>query len=152
MDGMRDFMRPEVVWTAVGVVLLISEFVVPGFVISFFGLGALVVGLVCWLHPLSFNGQLVLFLASSILLLVTLRKSVKRVFLGTTSDIDGEGQSRDLVGKRAAVVRAIGPATRGKVELHGTEWEAESEEVIEAGEVVEVVGQANIIFRVRKVK
>ncbi len=149
MDGLQRFLQPEFVWLAVGVILLISEFIMPGFVIFFFGLGACLVGAACWLWDLSLNRQLLMFLVSSLFLLVALRSWIKNVFLGHVSQTNGEEDRRkEFIGKRAVVVKAIRPAFTGKVELHGTEWDAQSPEAIPEGTVVKVVGLENLTLNV----
>ena len=45
VDWIKDFMKPEIIWVLVGLLLLLMEFAVPGLIIFFFGLGAWVVGL-----------------------------------------------------------------------------------------------------------
>ena len=47
MDFIKDFLKPEVIWCLVGLVLLLLEFILPGLIIFFFGLGAWVVAAVC---------------------------------------------------------------------------------------------------------
>jgi len=47
------------------------------------------------------------------------------------------------------VKEKIVPKLGGKVEFHGTDWEARSDEEITEGTVVEIVGKDNITLRVK---
>ena len=83
---LNEFSNPVFVWCLAGIILFVIEFIVPGFVVFFFGLGALIVGLLCYLIPaLSVNSQLIIFVISSIATLVLLRKWFKSIFSGIFS-------------------------------------------------------------------
>jgi membrane protein implicated in regulation of membrane protease activity len=69
MDWLNDFLKPELIWFAVGLVLLVAEFIVPGLIIAFFAVGAWIVAGVCLATPISLNAQLGLFIISSVILL-----------------------------------------------------------------------------------
>ena len=45
----------------------------------------------------------------------------------------------------------IVPKLGGKVEFHGTNWEAQAEQEIAEGAVVEIVGKDNITLKVRAI-
>ena len=81
--GTFMFDSPELSWFVLGLVLILSEFIVPGFVIIFFGLGAWITAL-CTLIGLSptISIQLAIFLASTVLTLVLFRKKGQRYFMG----------------------------------------------------------------------
>ncbi|MCP4148860.1 MAG: hypothetical protein GY757_14030, partial [bacterium] len=40
---------PEAIWAILGVVLVFIEFIIPGLVIVFFGVGALITALTTWI-------------------------------------------------------------------------------------------------------
>ncbi|MBN1779678.1 NfeD family protein [bacterium] len=152
MDTIQSFFTPEVLWIIAGIVLLIMEFATPGLVIFFFGMGAVVVGVVCLIFEPSFTLQLFIFLASSLIFLFSLRKWLKQVFLGRKSDSESELMDTldNFLGEKAMVVEKITPAVAGRVELHGTEWKAESDEEIKKGMPVEVIGKKNLVLKVKK--
>ena len=54
METLKEFLKPELIWFLVGIVLLVMEFVSPGLIIAFFGLGACVVAVVCLFTDISF--------------------------------------------------------------------------------------------------
>lgn len=128
----------SVVWAIVGVLFVLSEFVVPGFVVFFFGVGGLLNALLVALIP-GLSGripvQLLIWAASSGLALAFLRRIFSRAFRGTLLDSDSR-----FVGETAEVAETIGPEAPGRVRFEGTTWTAVSyDETIEPGEKVSVI-------------
>lgn len=155
MEQLKEFLRPELIWFLIGLVLLIMEFALPGLIIFFFGVGAWMVAIVCLISSYvygSINAQLIIFIVTSILSLLILRKWVKGVFLGHSgAKQDLREDLKEFVGERAVVVEAITPKTGGKVEFHGTNWEANADEDIAVGAVVEIIDKDNITLKVKAV-
>jgi membrane protein implicated in regulation of membrane protease activity len=153
MEQLKEFLRPELVWFLIGLVLLVMEFALPGLIIFFFGVGAWITAIVCLLSTYvdnSINAQLIIFIVSSVLSLLILRKWVKGVFLGHSgAQQDLREDLKEFIGERAIVVEAITPKAGGKVEFHGTNWEARADSDIAAGAVVEIVGKDNITLKVK---
>lgn len=149
---MLDNASAELLWFLVGLVLLVSELALPGFVIIFFGFGAWITALLVGFGLLpSFNAQLLVFLISSVLCLVVFRRKGKRLFEGKVSRIlNPESSMDDVRGQRAVVLQAITPgAAGGRVEFHGTLWSAESDVAIPAGQMVEITRQDNLTLYVK---
>jgi inner membrane protein len=149
---MLGTLNPALVWFLVGFVLLLAELVLPGFVVIFFGIGAWMTALLLLIGVLkSFNSQLLVFIITSIVSLIIFRKKGKRIFEGKTSGKLAPNQSvDDIKGEKALVVEAVLPGKLGgKVEFHGTLWEAEADEPIERGSVVEIVGRVNLTVKVK---
>ena len=124
-----------VFWLSLGLILAVSEFVVPGFVIIFFGAGAIVTGVL----KLLWSG-----LPDSLALLVFTLSSLGALLLFRTTWVGGkvirDGNTKDegdvdesCVGRKVSVVEAIAPGKAGKVELNGANWTAESDESLETG-------------------
>ena len=152
MEWLREFLKPELIWFLVGLLLLISEFMIPGLIVFFFGVGAWITAVVCLLTDLTINMQLGLFIVSSILSLALLRSWVKGIFMGhVTGKQDLRQDLSEFIGERAVVTQKITPKLAGKVELHGTNWVAEADVEIPEGTVVEVVAKRNITFKVKTV-
>jgi membrane protein implicated in regulation of membrane protease activity len=152
MDSLKDWLKPELIWFIIGLVLLLLEFVVPGLIIFFFGVGAFVVALLCIFLDISVNLQLLLFLVSSIVLLVVLRRELSKTFMGHVGfSQDTSENMDDFTGGRAKVIRVIRPNMPGRVEFHGSQWDAESDEEIPEGAQVEVMGKSNITLKVRTI-
>lgn len=151
METLQEYLKPELIWFLIGLLLLLAEFAIPGLVIFFFGVGAWVVALLCAMMDIGINTQLIIFIVSSILSLLLLRKWLKGIFHGHSSDQQELTQDlAEFLGERAAVTIEITPPQPGKVELHGTDWNAIAEEAIPAGTRVEIIGKDNLTLRVKK--
>jgi len=136
-------------WFLIGLVLALVEMAMPGFVVIFFGIGAWAVTLLILFGILpSFNGQMLVFLIVSVASLILFRKKGKKIFEGKVA---GKDQAVDeITGERAVVMEDIYPnQLGGKVELHGTLWEANADTVIEKGRMVEIIERNNLTLRVR---
>ena len=147
---MEDFFRPEIIWCCLGILMLMAEFMCPGFVILFFGIGALAVALICLFVPISINAQIIIFLIVSLITLFSLRKWVKNVFKGLTADKDKMQKNIDsYVGETAKVVEDIKTNSAGRIEFHGTMWNAISSTDIPKGTTVVIEEQNNLTFKVK---
>jgi len=152
MDTIKEFLKPELIWFLIGLLLLIMEFALPGLIIFFFGVGAWIVALICLITDIGINTQLIIFIVCSILSLVVLRKWLKGIFLGHTGSKQNlKHNLEEFVGQRAVVKEKIVPKLGGKVEFHGTNWEAHADEEIAEGTVVEILGKDNITLKVKSV-
>ncbi len=150
MDTIKDFLRPEIIWFLIGLALLIMEFALPGLIIAFFGVGAWIVALVCLITDIGINTQLIIFIISSVLSLICLRKWLKGIFLGHAVSKQNPAENlEEFIGQKAVVKEKITPKAGGKVELHGTNWVAESDEEIAEGAMVEIIGKDNITLKVK---
>lgn len=150
METIEEFLKPEIIWFLVGVVLLIMEFTVPGLIIFFFGVGACIVSGVCFLTDISLNAQLIIFIVSSVVLLLCLRKWLKAIFIGHVKAKQNMREDlSDFAGQRAVVISKITPKLGGKVEFHGTNWDADADEEIAAGVAVEITGKENLTLKVK---
>ncbi len=149
MDTLNEWLTPPIIWFAVGVLLLLLEFASPGVIILFFGVGAWLVAVLCLFMDISINLQLSIFILSSLLLLISLRKWFKTLFQGRLeSKGGGEEVLHEFVGKKAIVIEEI-TATGGKIEFRGSHWNAEAGTVIPQGTAVEIISQNNITLIVK---
>ena len=153
MASFRElFLRPELIWFLVGLLLLFIEMAIPGFIIGFFALGAWIVAAVSLFKPLTLNQELALFTATSILLLVLARSWLKNLFTGfVTSRQDTDADLDDFVGQRAVVLKKITVKLPGKVEFRGVPWLAAADQEIGEGAVVEIVAKDNLTLKVKVV-
>lgn len=137
-------------WAIFGLILLVLEAMVPGIFLLFFGLGALAVALLLVLFPgLGPGAQWLLFAAFSVGSLLCLRRQLARMFTGKRSAI-ADGLTDDFEGQSAAVTGAIRPGQPGKVEMHGANWEASSDEELAVGTAVAVVGRSGLTLKVKR--
>jgi membrane protein implicated in regulation of membrane protease activity len=137
----------SVIWALIGLVLIVSEFVVPGFVIFFFGAGALLNALLVALVPgIAGNiiAQILIWLGFSSVTLFGLRRYFAKWFRGRTFD---EEDRAEYIGKEAKVTETIGPDKPGRIRFNGTTWVAESySESFSPGQRVEIIKREGTRF------
>lgn len=137
-------------WLFAGIVLLVLEVMTPGLVFIFFGLAAAVMAAIVALWPaLPGVWQTVLFALLSVVFVVVLRRTFKRVFTGIKSK--GSSLGDDFVGHRAVVTTALDGTMPGRVLFNGTSWSAMSDHSIAVGEAVEIIAKDNLTLTVRRI-
>jgi membrane protein implicated in regulation of membrane protease activity len=148
--GMID---PALYWLIIGVMLFFLELAMPGFILFFFALGALVTALVAWLSPISLVWQLGLFIAASLVSLLSLRNIIQKKLIAPASDAGDEDEDVLLAvsGENGVVSMTIAPPAEGRIKYAGTSWRAMADEKIEEGEIVTIVRQKGLIIHVEKV-
>jgi len=112
-------------WLVLGIVFIISELFIPGFTIFFFGCGAILTGIAGLIIPSvseSYLIQLIIWLTSSIISLIFLRKKFSNTFSGKIH----KNQTENFIGKKAVVIDEIGEVSAGRISIRGTTWKAES--------------------------
>ncbi|MBN1533473.1 MAG: NfeD family protein [Spirochaetes bacterium] len=140
-------------WLIAGLLLMGLEVIVPGFVLFWFGAGALLTALLAFLTLLtSVFSQALFFSISSLAFLTTWHFYLRRFFKSRVVD---ETRDPTLFNKRGRVTRRIEPNRSGEVELydnfHGIKiWSAESSQVLEEGEEVMAVEANGIKLVVRR--
>jgi len=146
---MDEFMNISVLWFIVGFVFFLLEFVVPGFILFFFGIAAWLVAFLTLFMDISINTQLIIFLISALLAVVLLRKWA-RAKLG----VYGEGPrilEDEYIGKIALAETDISPENNGKVEFKGASWDAKSNDHIAAGQKVQIIETRSILLIVKQI-
>lgn len=140
------------IWIYAGLFLVLLELVVPGFILCFFGFGAMTVGALRLVLGEAFTPAwcLAAFSALSILYIVVLRRALKSVFVGKKED-RAHGLPNEFVGRSGTVVEDIRPPCAGRVLLGDAEWTAVSEEPLSKGARVTVVSQQNLTLKVKEV-
>lgn len=142
----------SLIWFIIGIFFLLSEIIMPGFIIFFFGIGGLVTASLVYLFNISsIFVQLGIFIGSSVFSLIFLRNTFTKLFKGNVSGQKGLGE--EFIGKRAIVIHEIKPnSLSGKIEFNGTNWEADSEYFIEKDAVVEITGRKDLKLIVKPVE
>ena len=135
--------RPELFWFILGLVLLLLELVVPGFVIIFFGVGAWITSLVCIIFNPGINLQAAIFAVTSVIVLLVFRRMIQNKFIYNKDD-KSESIEDEFTGREAVAIDDFGPDKTGKVEFKGTTWNAESESVIKSGQRVIIIEKVNV--------
>lgn len=128
-------------WLVLGLILVVLEIFLPSFVVLWFGLGALVVGLCQWLFPaLPFATQLLIWLLASTAMAVVWF----RYFKPRMVDRTGAGIAREaLIGEVGQVIRSPLEDGRGLVRfsvplLGSDEWEFICTEPVAPGDRVAI--------------
>lgn len=125
---------PWWIWLLLGFFLALLELLTPtGFFLLFFGIAAMVVGLIAALYPsCPFWLEWVLFGAISVVAVVLFRRPVREKFRVAIPHTEVD----TLAGETAVATQDIAAGAVGKVELRGSTWSArnESENPIQAGQ------------------
>ncbi|MCW1884716.1 NfeD family protein [Luteolibacter flavescens] len=141
---------PEIVWLIAGVLLILAEFFAPGVVMVFFGAGAIATSVTTWLGLTpGLGSQAATFAITSLLLLFTLRRFVKKWFVGHSANGGGMADD-DFTGREARVIAHLpGRGEDGLIEIKGSNWKARSEAPVATGETVIIERREGLTFHVR---
>ena len=131
---MEILSNPALIWFLIGLALLLLELVLPGLVVLFFGIGAWVTALTCAFFDIDLNFQILIFLVTSLLGLVLLRKYLKNRFFNRKND-EIEDALEEFIGHTAKVVSDFEDG-EGRVEIKGTQWKAVCDEPLKMGQTV----------------
>jgi membrane protein implicated in regulation of membrane protease activity len=142
---------PELIWFIVGLALILSEFMMPGIILVFFGLGAWLTALTSWLGLTpGWGSQLITFAVSSVVLLVLLRRRFRsRLFGYVRNDQDPELNLDDFAGQEVTVLADIPAGGIGHVEYKGASWQARSERALAGGTTAVITRADGITLVVR---
>jgi len=138
-------------WIVGGIVLVLAELVIPSFFIVWFGLGALLTGLLTLAFDLSVTAQLATWTLASLAMVGLWFRVFKQSFVKTRiGTADGE-----VIGEIGLLVGAVAPFERGKVRfqrpvLGSEEWVCLADTAIAAGERVKVVAVEGSFLKVGK--
>jgi len=140
-------------WLGSGIFLMAIEFLVPGLVMVFVGLGSLTV--VFGMHFGYIDGilqQFITFFISSIIYLLTLRFLVFR-FVPSVTRKENIDEDEEVMGSIVEIVADINSGEFGRVEHSGSSWQAraEGDQTILKGEQVKIIGRDNITWIVQKI-
>ena len=143
-------MSAAMIWLTVGCALMLAEFIVPGFIVFFFGAGAVLTAAALLVTPMGLAGQFTVFLASSVVLLFVLRHLLPRIFSGKKKASSLPDDEEEFTGETASVMEEIAPGRPGKILFHGSAWTAESAEACFPGDSVRIVRRSNLTYFVEK--
>jgi len=153
MPDQKTIFNPTLLWFLAGLALIFLEFMVPGVILVFFGIGAWAAAVTTHFGlTASFQFQLLVFAVTSILLLVVLRKWIKGKFYGHVGDVQDQTKNIDeFTGQNVVVLQDVIPNKMdGAVEFKGARWGAVSDEHIKKGEMAIITGVDGIILNVGK--
>jgi membrane protein implicated in regulation of membrane protease activity len=142
-----------ILWTILGVILIIAEIFTPGFVLLWFGIGALVAAFAGLVGVDSLTVQFLIFIIVSVALTAASRTIFVNYFSREKTGADLKTGVDALPGKIGTVVSSSrGALNEGAVKVYGSTWTAypaEGEEPLEAGDrvAVERIQGASIYVR-----
>jgi membrane protein implicated in regulation of membrane protease activity len=133
--SLSPFFSPAVLWFAGAVLLFLLELFLPGFIVFYFGTGALAVFL--WLKfigDISITAQLSIWFSVSLLLMLLTRRMLMLKFFQ-----DKDKKSADVVdefiGYEVTALSDVSAGGKGRVKFRGTEWTAVFDGDASAGSV-----------------
>ncbi|WP_306416224.1 NfeD family protein [Thalassotalea mangrovi] len=140
-------------WGGLGLLMMLLEIIIPGGIIIFLGISAVIVALSLqfglidhWVHAFT------LWFILSLLLLLLFRNITQKMVGGDTR-IDNTDEELDMFGASVEVVETIGPGNRmGRVIFQGSSWTALGDgSEIKPGDAAKVICRENISLVVEKV-
>ncbi|MGL1893742.1 MAG: NfeD family protein [Spirochaetaceae bacterium] len=141
-------------WFVIGVLLLLSEFLIPGFTIFFFGLGAILTSAIILIIPPLRDQtavQIIIFTVVSIISLIFLRRRFKMALKGELFK-----ERDDYTDQECIVTESVSVNKPGRVKFHGTTWIAETMEgKLSKNKKVLIVGKKEnypMIFIIKEIK
>ena len=151
---MQDYLW--IVWAILGAVLIVAEIFTTGFVLLWFGIGALAAGLANMLGVNSIIFQFLIFAVVSIALTAASRTIFVNYFSREKTGGDLKTGVESLPGKIGTVVSSSrGALNEGAVKVFGSTWTAypdAGEEALEAGDRVEVTRVQGASIYVKRVE
>lgn len=141
-------------WILTGFCLIGLELIIPSFTIIWFGMGALIVGIIAVLWPgFPVAGQIFVWTIASICFTVLwfkfLKPSVSTTYFGTSKEL--------IVGETGIIIRGTDDSygrgiVRFRISVLGAdEWSCYSEETLHVGDSVKVLDIEGQILKVSKI-
>ena len=139
-------------WLVLGLLLVVGEIFIPSFTILWFGLGALVVGLVELLIPMSLSVQILLWTVSSVVFTLVWFKIIK---VKMAQSNRGEEARNDAIGASGLVTKLPTQSTQGRMRfstpvMDSDEWKFSCDSIVELGDrlhIKEVSGDFLVVAK-----
>lgn len=145
-----------ILWTILGVILIIAEIFTPGFVLLWFGIGALAAAFTGLIGVESLTLQFLIFISVSVALTAASRTIFVNYFSREKTGSDLKTGVDAMPGQIGTVVSAShGALNEGAVKVYGSTWTAypaEGEQPLRAGERVTVERVQGASIYVRRVE
>ena len=141
-------------WLVLGLLLIIAEIFIPSFTIMWFGLGAIVVGLVSLAIDMSFNWQVLLWTVSSVAFTVLWFMVIKPKI----ADRNFEGLAREsAIGESGKVIKLPTETSNGSMRfttavLGCDEWAFSCDVEVSLGDRLHIKEIAEDVLIVTKLK
>ena len=134
-----------IIWIFVEVIFIILELITATFFLVWFGVGSLVAAVLNY-FGFDIYVQFSAFAIVSVILILSTRNFANRI----TPDSSKKTTAERLIGKTAKVARQIDDNTY-VVNVSGEEWSAHTNDSVNVGEDVKVVGINSIILIIEKI-
>ena len=137
-------------WIAFGIALVVAEFFVPGAIIVFFGVGAILTGVAVMMALLVDLPMALLFWAvTSTVLVLAFRGQIKRWFPALEKYEPGD-EENILIGTIVEVIRDVHSDNEdGRVRYQGTSWKARGASgTLPVGSYAKITGRSNLLLHV----
>ncbi len=149
---MMEFLSTNLLWwhwVVFGLILATIEIFMPLFIVLWFGLAAIIVGIIDFAFATSFATELFLWIILSILFLALW------LILFKDKTVSKSGQSDFRLGTKGIVIQKIKPHSKGKVRfntpvLGSSEWFAIADEEIAEGVSINIVDVNGQLLKVKK--
>ncbi|TGL55182.1 NfeD family protein [Leptospira kemamanensis] len=146
------FANTPYLWIILGIILLFSEFLLPGTFVMFLGVGAIFTGILSRLVPMEFYTQVIVWVISSFVSIL-LGGSLIKKFFKSESSVDPFIKDDYLNQIVPVEIDVLVDRHGGKIRFQGTLWDAISKESkIPKGEYVRILSRENLTFTVEKVE
>lgn len=140
------------IWGALGLALIIAETIVPGGVVIFLGISALLVALATYLEWIdSVPVAITCWFILSLFNLLLVRNFFMKYFEGDTT-IHNTDEDQDDIGKVVEVVEEIFPYKEGRIRYRDAGWIAQSSEELKAGDKAIIINRKGSKYVVESIK
>ncbi len=143
----------ELFWLILGITLIILELFIPGLIVIFFGISAILMAILIYLGFITnIFYQFLLWSILSIILVLTLRKLTIKFY---PSSEKYQFSKDSLERKKGIVVEEINPHVgSGRVKISGSYWKAISDDgtIIPVGKEIIVVRQDGLLLYVKVIQ
>jgi membrane protein implicated in regulation of membrane protease activity len=139
------------IWICLGIILILAEFLLPGAVIVFPGMAAVLVGLAIFFQWIDGSVKaLTIWFVLSVFLMIFLRSFFIKYFEGDShhSEVD---ELQELVGVLVEVSEDILPFKEGRIKFRDSSWVARSDQELRVGEKAIILKREGNTFVIKSV-
>ena len=137
------------IWLVFAVIFLVVELLAPALISIWFVIGSLAAA-ISGLLGLSFMGQIVVFLVTSLIFLLVARKLVSKIL---KKDKIEKTNKDAIVGQKGIVTEEIDNLRNvGRIKLSGVYWTvySDNDEIIEVDSIVEILEVNGVKLKVKR--
>ncbi|MGL5734914.1 MAG: NfeD family protein, partial [Beijerinckiaceae bacterium] len=129
------------IWLIAGLVLATLEMIAPGVYLLWFGLAGILTGLLLFLWPLPFSGELIAFALFAVVTVAIGRQLTKKITGGEGEQPNLNLRGHSLIGRTVTLTSPIENGI-GRISIDDTIWRVTGPDFV-AGKRVKVVGLAD---------